>query len=130
MAKLRVVSLVCNLSRLTPLSGGNNRLRLPKPIEAYHGFKSASSFGPACPQHGMTPVKFPPGVSTSLPGLTDYPEIKDVSEDCTLLFSSTIVFPELGKGLYLNVFKPTTANEGDNLPVVVVRLCLAGLLTN
>ncbi len=69
---------------------GENRWRAPKPVKPWSGIREALSFGSDCVQ----PISRP----NILPGIQTTP-----SEDC----------------LFLNVWRPSEAKEGANLPVMV-----------
>jgi len=86
-------------------TAGKNRLHLPQPVGPYTGGKSATSFGPACPQQNTPTAPSPPGIFDGIPPSLSVVlggPITDISEDC----------------LSLNVFKPLSAKQGDKLPVV------------
>lgn len=76
---------------------GNLRFNLPQAPTAFDGIQQAVSFGPACPQQGLVlPESAPSNLGWSPPS------ISIISEDC----------------LSINIFKPSSASAGDNLPVV------------
>ncbi|KAG2125787.1 alpha beta-hydrolase [Suillus clintonianus] len=70
---------------------GSLRLQVPQPLPPYQGQHTASTYGPACHQHGSSIQRW------IVPGTTE------TSEDC----------------LTLNVFTPAVKLPGSTLPVIV-----------
>ena len=71
---------------------GNLRFNLPQPVALYSGTHNATSFGPSCPQLGVTPGSsdgLPPATATLLAeiGALSFVAANATSEDC-MLFSA------------------------------------------